>query len=47
MLSVARAKQLLKVNDFTDEQLEELLNTLYLLAHIVVDNYFEKRKKTK
>jgi hypothetical protein len=47
MLSVEKCKELLKGREYTAQEVEELRDSLYQLATILVNGYLEKEKPLK
>jgi len=46
MLSLQLCKNLLKKDNYTNQQIEEIKNTLYQLAELLVDKYISNKKIT-
>jgi len=44
MLSAEKCKELLKGREYTAQEIEEIRDSLYQLATILVNNYVERKK---
>lgn len=46
-LSIEQCRKYLKNCEYTDEQVEEIRDSLYQLANVLVDDYLNKKEKDK